>query len=739
MLPRLKTQLALLIALSLVVAACTSSDDPDQAEATQATTAVSAEPEVTTSPDPAADSDSETETSVNSITSDARVEVALVFSYHEPYLPPIDGALELSRSRLSAARNYLDVPQLLEEFPTASASIAISAPTILQLESLVNRRGLQRTVDRHYLVTNKLPSDLTPDERQFILNNFFEGPAEAFETYERWDELRERRDAGSTLTDADLGDITVYFHLAQLDPELVIANENLSSLKDRSGSFTLEDARQVLQAIDNQIDRISGSYTDLYETDRLEVITSTGALPNADPVRAATDVTVALGVAADFVDKAPKGITITGDVADESDLEAMADGGAQWILSMNSNGQAPTTAPASVADGALKIVASDPTLARLIAEDYSELSAAEATEDFLGRLGAIADQQGTDEAPLVTVVIDAANTFASYENDGSTFLRTLVNALTTSEDFAMTTPSRYITQHASTIVPVPEIDAVFSSDVSSWQGEPEEDAAAALITEARTALDELVSEGDLQDSVVQDAERLIRNAEVSEFGFYFGQDHDSGQDDVFDRGFRQWLRSAYEAVGAEVSESIDTPIVAPQLVVPINVASGAVAINIDGNPSDWAEATLFDFADTNDVVAQFGVAVDGEALALRFDGGIESEVQLYLSIPRNEPDRTTTISGDTLGFGATHMIIWTDTEGACLAEILPPEGQFNTLPTGCVLIPSGLSEAGVELKVPSELVGGLSEGDVISVRIKTGSSLGPIAGPIVAEIPADSP
>lgn len=730
MVARFKIQMALTI-VCLMAAACTSSDSPEQAE----TTAVTQLPTTEVSIAPG-----DTESGDSTVASNARVEVALVFSYHEPYLPEIDGAIELSQARLSASRSYLDLPQLLEEFPAARASIAITAPTIAQLEALSNPRGAQRTVDRHYLVASKSPGDLTPDERQFILNNFFEGPPGAFETLERWDLLRELRDAGSTLTDADLGDIAVLFHLAQLDPELVAEDTNLSALVEQGSSFSVEDARQVLRAIDSQVDSISAKYTELYSTDRLEIITSTGRLPNADPLRTKENTTSALGVAADFVGKAPRGLTLVGDIASDTDLAAMAAGGAQWILAVSPNPNNQITAPQTltVSGGSVEIIGADTTLTNLIATEYSELGAADATEDFLGRLGAIADTRSTANPPLVTVVIDGPFAFAEYENGGSTFLRTLINALTTNEDFAMTTPSRYLAQHPNSIQPLASAEPILSSDRSNWSGEPEEDAAAALIDQAVLALNR-ASGGLIDARDLEAANDLVANATAADFSFYFGQDQDSGHDQAYDRGFRQWLINGYIAADLEVPEELLTPIVPAVVVSAANVAAGEVAINIDGNPSDWARATLFDFADTNDVITEFGVAVDGDALALRFDGGLESEVQIYLGIPRNPPDRTTSLSGDSLGFGATHMVVWTDTEGACLAELLPPERLLDILPTGCISISSALSEAGVELKIPAELLGGVSAGDVVSVRLKTGSSLGPISGPIRAEIPVDSP
>lgn len=735
MVVRPKLLIALLSALCLLGAACTNSDSsetPTTGSAIPTTDGAGGASETPSTSSSAVD---------NSVASSARLEVALVFTYHQPYLPAIDGALELPSARLSAARHYLDVPQLLEEFPAARASISISAPTISQLKALTNPRGAQRTVDRHYLVASKSPSELTPADQQFILNNFFEGPSESFQTLPRWDELRELRDAGSTLTDPDLRDVAVLFHLAQLDPELVEQDQNLSGLVGKASGFSDADARIVLQAIDNRVDLISSSVSELVAAERLELITSTGVLASSEPVRLAETTTNAFGIAADFSGEAPRGLTVVGDVASDADIAAMAAGGAQWILAADPDDEADVMAPRSVEvrSGSIKIISANSTLADLIKDEYFEVSAADAAEDLLSRLSDMADSRGTLDAGLVTIVIDGQTTWEPYENGGSTFLRTLLNALTTSEDFALTTPSRYMAQYPGQIEPLTSAAALFGTNKSNWQGEPEENSASALITEALLALEFTRADNRVPAEAADLADQYITNAQAADFTYYFGQDQESADDQIYDRGFRTWLAAAYETLELEVPESVLTPIVPPPFVAAKSIANGEVAIKIDGNPSDWARATLFDFANSNDVITDFGVAIDGDSLALRFDGGIESEVQIYMAVPRNDPARLTTISGDALGFGATHLVVWTDGEGACLSEILPPDSVIGTLPPGCVSLASGLSEAGVELKIGSAMLGGLQRGDVISVRIKTGSSLGPIVGPIRAEIPVSSP
>lgn len=727
---RKRRALPLTAALCLLLGGCTSDSS---SETTSSDVPTTAEIVTTSSSDP----DPTTSTTANA---PARLEVALVFKYHQPYLPPINGAVELPWARLEASHGYMDIARFLGEFDTANASLAMSGPLIQQLQSLTNARGDQRTVDRHYLMTSTPIDQLTPDDKQFILNNFFDGPGNTFEMLERWDQLRELRDAGSTLTDADLRDITVLFHLAQLEQSLIEGDPTLASLLEKGSSYSDADARTVLQAIDNQVDQIGRAYGQLIASDRLEVITSTGVLAVDEPLRIKANTSHTLGVAADYFGEAPRGLTLAGDVAGDSGLSAMAAGGAQWVLVTDPSTPADETAPTrlSLAGGPIVLISAQTELADQIQTQYFELSAAEAVEDFVSRLGTIADSQPLGEPGLVTVVIEGTDVWSQYENNGSTFLRTLLNALTTSEDFRLTTPSKYLRDHPDQVGSATSASAIVKRDTASWAGEPEEDMASDMLADSYLALDQAETDG-IDPQILTRADNLVMNAEAADFRFYFGQDHDSVDDGVYDRGFRQWLSLAYEAIEVAPPANLASPIVAAPQILPVSIAAGEVAINIDGNPSDWSKATLFDFADSNDVITDIGVALDGDDLALRFDGGIESEVQIYIGIPGAKVGRSTSISGDSLGFGATHLIVWTDTEGACISDSLPPDSQIGTLPAGCIQLESALSEAGVELKISTEMLGVLRAGDLIALRIKSGSSLGPILGPVLAEIPPSSP
>jgi alpha-amylase/alpha-mannosidase (GH57 family) len=715
--------------VALVLSACTDSGST-QETATSAPTFTSAQQTTTSSPA------IEESASEQSAASTARLKVAFVFKYHQPNLPDTNGAIELPWTRLEAANNYLDLPQLLSEFDGASASVAMSSALIQQLESLTNPQGPIRIVDRYHQITNRPLSSLTADDRQFILNNFFNVPNIQLESFERWGELKDLRDAGAELSDADLRDLTVLFHLANLDAEQAGDDPELSALVARGSAYTDSDARLVLRAIDNQVDQIGRAYSEMLDTGRLEIITSPSAAASVGSLRLKANTNRAFAVAGDYFGEAPSGVTLPGDYGNLTALSALAAGGAQWVL-VSEPALDPTALPplrTSTPSGPVELILAHRSLAQPFTDTYAELSAADAVEDFVSRLNEIADDPTIPSPGLVTVVIDGVDTWQNYENNGRTFLRTLFDALSQSQDFALTTPSQYLKDHSKFILDAPDAAQYLASDPSAWQGESEESASAALLAEAYLALDEKEQNG-LDPAALEPASRMIMNAEGADFTYFFGEDYTSADDGVYDRAFREWLGRAYDALKLERPTSLSVPIISQTMILPVQTASGQLAINIDGNPSDWSNATLFDFADSGDVITDVGIAIDGDALALRFDGGIEFGVQLYLGVPNAPTSRETTLAGDTLGFTATHLILWTDTEGACIADLLPPDSVLNTPPTGCVQLDSALSETGVEMKIDLDLLQGLAPGDVVLIRIKSGSSLGPIAGPIYTEVP----
>jgi hypothetical protein len=93
------------------------------------------------------------------------------------------------------------------------------------------------------------------------------------------------------------------------------------------------------------------------------------------------------------------------------------------------------------------------------------------------------------------------------------------------------------------------IDASFTT----WIGHPEKNRAWTLLAAARQEAQTALG-GGLHESP---AFRALAAAEGSDWFWWFGEDHASEQDAIFDTSFRDLLRSVYAALGAPPPAALD--------------------------------------------------------------------------------------------------------------------------------------------------------------------------------------
>ena len=89
---------------------------------------------------------------------------------HQPYYKNLlTGESPLPWVRLHGVKDYLDMVELLEKYPAIHQTFNIVPSLIEQIESYTDRSVKDTFLELSY----KPAKDLTPEERSFILNNFF--------------------------------------------------------------------------------------------------------------------------------------------------------------------------------------------------------------------------------------------------------------------------------------------------------------------------------------------------------------------------------------------------------------------------------------------------------------------------------------------------------------------------------------------------------------------------------------
>ncbi|MBM3274872.1 MAG: hypothetical protein FJZ00_06950, partial [Candidatus Sericytochromatia bacterium] len=244
-----------------------------------------------------------------------------------------------------------------------------------------------------------------------------------------------------------------------------------------------------------------------------------------------------------------------------------------------------------------------------------------------------------------------------YPEDGWDFLRAFYDAISADPGIRLCTVSEYLAEHP----PDQHLPSLFSgswigSDFTTWIGDPVKNRAWDLLGAARSAF--AGYSGKDRDAI----EEELLTAEGSDWFWWFGAGHDSGQDELFDLQFRLHLQNAYRLMGQEPPGSLDsavTPVARPEPARQAAAPSGTFDAALPQGAMH-AGATTF---------SRFAFQSDGEFFSVEiefgptFEPGPTDEILIgtfYLGQTRhNSPLNarpTANLSGVTYRFLYSHEI-----------------------------------------------------------------------------------
>jgi hypothetical protein len=119
---------------------------------------------------------------------------------------------------------------------------------------------------------------------------------------------------------------------------------------------------------------------------------------------------------------------------------------------------------------------------------------------------------------------------------------------------------------------------------TTWIGHPEKNRAWSLLAQARNEAEHKLGP-DLETSPVFP---VLAAAEGSDWFWWFGDDHSSEQDAIFDASFRDLLRGIYQMIGARAPEELDRPIKSARTRT-WSEPTGPIHPTVDGAVSDYFE------------------------------------------------------------------------------------------------------------------------------------------------------
>ncbi len=579
---------------------------------------------------------------------DKKLNISFLWHMHQPlYKDPVTSDFILPWVLFHGTKDYYDMVAILEEFPEIHQSFNLVPSLIEQIKDYCS----PSVKDRYRQVSLKKASQLTQEDKYFMLDRFFQSNWERMvnpvEQYREMLKLRGFSSAHEDLivalrffTEQDYLDLQVLFNLSWIDPMHIINDPWLAGLVKKGRGFSEQDKATLLKKQIEIMQSILPKYAEMRGKGIVELTTSPYYHPilpllcDSDsakegspdislprkrfihPEDAREQIRKAVLLHKETFGVLPDGMWPSEGSVSMEMAPLVAEAGIKWIgtdeeiLSRSLNKPILRSSNGVCMDGLiyrpysldtqhgeLGVVFRDKVLSDLIGFEYSQMDADKAVADFMTRLSQIHQNLDDPDSHLVNIILDGENAWEYYENDGRDFLRLLYKTLTEDDRINCVTPGEFF---ASGKVTPEKIERIHSGswinhNFNIWIGHAEDNAAWDMISEARAALveyeDSLSEEMSLSKSEdIKAAWEAIYAAEGSDWFWWYGDDHTTLSAEDFDYLFRAHLIKVFSLIGREHPPSFDIPIISTLWEQrPSTIPTGFMQAVFDGEVTNYFE------------------------------------------------------------------------------------------------------------------------------------------------------
>lgn len=546
-----------------------------------------------------------------------QVSLALFWHQHQPYYPDdLGGENPMPWVRLHGTKDYWGMAMHLLETPEMRATINFVPSLLVQLAAYTD----DGREDAHLRVS-RLPADgLSEEDMVYLLENFFMvHPDHMIRPYPRYFELYQQRGlhvdpplrAARRFRKQDILDLQVWSNLTWIHPIAFERDADLAQFRDKGRNWNEKEKHWLLDRQMELLREIVPLHRRLAEQGQIELTTT----PFYHPIlpllidkrlarRAMPDVCLPKHLdgyledaerhirgGVDCLEKVfgqkPRGMWPSEGSVCQAMIPLVADAGVEWIatdeqiLSCSTDGWISRDAagylrnpemlyrPWRVEERGrhLQVIFRDHAMSDQIGFHYQRYLAHHAVDDFIAKVEAIGHAtRGGGRPALVSIILDGENCWEYYPNGGVDFLRELYRRIARHPRIAPVRVRDYLDRHPATdrlghLFPGSWIQHNFGI----WIGHPECNRAWDALDRTREHLRRATASGAKTPQQLDIAWRELMIAQGSDWFWWFGDDHSSCQDAVFDRLFRKHLQNVYLALG-------DTP--PPDLAKPISHSHG---------------------------------------------------------------------------------------------------------------------------------------------------------------------
>ncbi|MCM8795501.1 MAG: glycoside hydrolase family 57 protein [Candidatus Omnitrophica bacterium] len=500
--------------------------------------------------------------------------LAFIFHMHQPYYKNLlTGEAKMPWVRLHGLKDYLDMVKILKSYPKIRQTFNLVPSLLEQIEDYTHRTNKDKFLDLSY----KPAKELTAEERNFVLENFFSiNKEKVIALFPRYYELYFKKIKKEEFSIQDLRDLQVYFNLVWIDPLFRQEYPELKNALYKARFFSEEEKIALLDRQIEILEEIIPAYKEFMASGQIEITTSPyyhPILPLLYNIKIAKeanpktllpkvefsypeDVQAQINLAVDFYQKIfgqrPQGIWPSEESVSEHILPFFISAGINWLvtdeailfksLKKKRRDSKILYQPHILKrkSGNLNIIFRDRNLSDLISFVYYNLKPEAAVDDFMRHLKNIADTFGNEDT-LLTIAMDGENAWEYYANDGHDFLQLLYQRLSEAKFVSTTTPSEYLKTHP----PVLEIKRLAAgswifANFNKWMNHPDKTKAWEWLAEARKELDS--TQYSIHNTQYEWAWKQIYILEGSDWFWW------AGENPFFERLFQIHLKNFYRLI-----------------------------------------------------------------------------------------------------------------------------------------------------------------------------------------------
>jgi alpha-amylase/alpha-mannosidase (GH57 family) len=540
----------------------------------------------------------------------AMVSLALVWHQHQPYYPDdVGGENPMPWVRLHATKDYLGMVLHLEEVPEFFCTINLVPSLLVQLEAYTHG-----ATDTHLIHSRKPVDGLNADAACYVLDNFFmANPDSMIRPHARYHELYMMRSAWNTsarnalgrFRPRDLRDLQVWSNLAWFHPLLFELDSDLAEFRHKGRYYTEDEKTWLLDRQRELLAEVIPRHRKLAEHGQIELTTTPfyhpilpllldkhsarEAMPDVAlpsyrggyPDDATRQVRLAVESHLKHFGERPRGMWPSEGSVSQALVPLLASQGIEWIatdeeiLGCSTGGRIGRDSRGHVrhpellyrawkvreGDQELAIIFRDHSMSDQIGFHYQRSPGPVAAGDFLAKLHAIGDACRHNPATLISVILDGENCWEYYPDGGVSFLRSVYQGVARDLRTRPVKVAEFLRHNP----PADTVQRLFagswiSHNFAIWIGHPEDNRGWDALHLAREFLVSEEKSNRHEPAVLDRAWNEIYIAEGSDWFWWYGDDHSSALDSLFDHLFRKHLRNVYTLLGSNPPGSLFAPI-----------------------------------------------------------------------------------------------------------------------------------------------------------------------------------